>query len=343
MDIKVYSRDAIEELLQSDGLIQEGILDNVAVISFYDPPNKRTGEVYEPVDYAGKVDRVFPIAIHDIDIEILEDYGLTFDTYFPEVDDLAEFVIKAIQECKTIICQCEYGQSRSAACAAAIKEYIDHTGIEIFSNYKYYPNQLVYNKVLTALKNKTPYVSRHYQDIVVTFDEYELQLQALEHQNTLLYLLCTGKNYDKYELDIYAVAQQFEFIGSLVYKSYGDTLKREPEQYYYERLFNTYHETVEETAEQLYMVRGEKVTYDYAVQIHKLLHFCAMCICKYLADREVWWVETYMAIIEYALDHADEILENNYRDIPDDLRQSIAKLDAYEIKYRMKSPKRNNF
>lgn len=327
MNVKIYSRDAIEEILQDEELIQEGIFNNVAVISFYDPPNKRTGEVYEPVDYNGKVDRVFPVAIHDIDIEILEDYGLTFDTYFSEVDDLADFIIRAIQECRMIICQCEYGQSRSAGCAAAIKEYIDHTGIEIFSNYKYYPNQLVYNKVLTALKNKTPYVSRHYQDIVVSFDEYELQFQALEHQNMLLHLLCTGKDFDDYDVDLYIVAQRFEFIGSLVYKSYGDTLKREPEQYYYDRIFNTYHETVEETAEQLYMIRSEEVTHDFASRIHKLLHFCAMCICKYLADKEVWWVETYEAIIEYTIDHAEEILANNYSDIPQELKDEILSWD----------------
>ena len=71
------------------------------------------------------------------------------------VDALADFIIKAVQECKAIICQCEYGQSRSAACAAAIKEYIDRTGIDIFSDYKYYPNQLVYNKIFAALKSKT--------------------------------------------------------------------------------------------------------------------------------------------------------------------------------------------
>ncbi len=154
MNVEVYSRKAIEEVLQNDKLIREGIFDNVAIISFYDPPNIRTGKVSEPVNYKGKVDRVFPIAIHDIDIEILEDYGLTFDTYFPEVDDLADFIINAIRECRTIICQCEYGQSRSAACAAAIKEYIDRTGINIFSDYRYYPNQLVYNKIYTALKSK---------------------------------------------------------------------------------------------------------------------------------------------------------------------------------------------
>jgi hypothetical protein len=50
------------------------------------------------------------------------------------------------------VCQCEYGQSRSAACAAAIKEYYDHDGISIFADYRYYPNQLIFNKLLDALK-----------------------------------------------------------------------------------------------------------------------------------------------------------------------------------------------
>ena len=51
-----------------------------------------------------------------------------------------------------LICQCEYGQSRSAACAAAILEFYDKNGISIFADYRYYPNQLVYNKVKDALE-----------------------------------------------------------------------------------------------------------------------------------------------------------------------------------------------
>lgn len=145
MKVQIYSRKAIEELLQS------GFPENTAVISFYDPPSKRTGEVFKPVDYKGKAERVFTIPIHDIDIEILEDYGLTFDTYFPEVNSLAEYIHQAHKDGLDIICQCEYGQSRSAACAAAILQYYYNDGISIFADYRYYPNQLVYNKVKNAL------------------------------------------------------------------------------------------------------------------------------------------------------------------------------------------------
>lgn len=148
MNVKIYSRKAIEELLK------DNVLENTAVISFYDPPSKRNPKVTVPVDYTGKCDRVFSVGIHDIDIEILGDYGLTYDTYFPEAEKLAEFIYKAKQDGLDIICQCEYGQSRSAACASAILEHFYGTGISIFVDYRYYPNQVVYHKVFDALENK---------------------------------------------------------------------------------------------------------------------------------------------------------------------------------------------
>ena len=100
-----------------------------------------------------KCERLFRIGVHDIDIEILEDYGLTFDTYLPEANELAKFIIASVYDGLDIICQCEYGQSRSAACAAAIKEFFEHSGISVFADYRYYPNQLIFNKVLKALEN----------------------------------------------------------------------------------------------------------------------------------------------------------------------------------------------
>ncbi len=92
MKIEIYSRESIEKLLENN------FPEDVAVISFYDPVNPRTGEKDKPVDYSHKTSRVFSVAIHDIDIEILSDYGLTYDTYFPEVDRLAEFIYAAYSE-----------------------------------------------------------------------------------------------------------------------------------------------------------------------------------------------------------------------------------------------------
>ena len=52
----------------------------------------------------------------------------------------------------TIICQCVHGESRSAACAAAITEYYNHDGIKIFADYKYSPNQYFYNKIYQSIE-----------------------------------------------------------------------------------------------------------------------------------------------------------------------------------------------
>lgn len=146
MKIKIYSRAAMR------ARIREGKLDNTAVISFYDPESGRTPKDYHRLEYGDCCDRVFYVPIHDIDLEILGEYGLTFDDYFPEVTELAQFVHSAIEDGVDIICQCEYGQSRSAACAAAIREHFFGDGIEVFADYRYYPNQLIFNKLRAALK-----------------------------------------------------------------------------------------------------------------------------------------------------------------------------------------------
>ena len=146
MKIEIYSRAEMEKRLQ------EGPLYDTAVISFYDPPSSRTPEGYAPLNYHKQCSAEYSIAVHDIDIEVLPEYGLTYETYLPEAKLLA-FYIKTAVDCNlNIVCQCEYGQSRSAACAAAIKEYYEHDGISIFADYRYYPNQLIFNKVLSALQ-----------------------------------------------------------------------------------------------------------------------------------------------------------------------------------------------
>ena len=161
--IKIMSRKVAENLIES------GFSNNTAVISFCDPKSKRTPKDYMPVDYTNVCDRVFTVAVHDIDIEILKDFGLTFDTYFPEAKELATFIKQAVNDGLDIICQCEYGQSRSAACAAAIMEYYDKRGVEIFADYRYYPNQMIFNKLLDALNDKEMRISEiieQYHDLL---------------------------------------------------------------------------------------------------------------------------------------------------------------------------------
>lgn len=145
MKVSIYSKEAVEELLQ-----RKQKLNNIAVISFYDPPGAK-GDRAMPVDYGNKVDMLFQVAVNDIDLDVLPEYEFTYETYFTEADELAEFIFEAKEKGMDIICQCEYGQSRSAACAAAIIEYFEHNGISVFADYRYYPNQLIYHKVFDAL------------------------------------------------------------------------------------------------------------------------------------------------------------------------------------------------
>ena len=89
MKVMVYSRKEVELLLRN------GFPENTAVISFYDPIDRRNKNDYAPVDYSGKAGRVFYVPIYDIDIEVLGDLGLTYETYFHEVNVLAKFIDKA--------------------------------------------------------------------------------------------------------------------------------------------------------------------------------------------------------------------------------------------------------
>ena len=68
-----------------------------------------------------------------------------------QAKQIADFYISIENKVNVIICQCEHGQSRSAAIAAAIMEYRSKKGIEVFSNDNYYPNKVVFRKVLNAL------------------------------------------------------------------------------------------------------------------------------------------------------------------------------------------------
>lgn len=53
---------------------------------------------------------------------------------------------------KVLICQCEYGQSRSAGIAAAFREYSTHDGITIFADDRYCPNKSIFRKILSLLR-----------------------------------------------------------------------------------------------------------------------------------------------------------------------------------------------
>ena len=133
-----------------DRLIGRGFPDHTAVISFCDP---QTGqhEDTEPVDYTDLTDRLFQIELENLSIDQLESHGLTYEEYFSEAEELAEFVFAAIRDGYDIICQCEDGNARSAGCAAALHEFFAADGVFIFADYRYHPSQMVFHKVYNAL------------------------------------------------------------------------------------------------------------------------------------------------------------------------------------------------
>ena len=90
MKVIVYSRAEIEKVM-ADGNFPQ----NTAVISFYDPAIKRIDEGYTHVDYSGICDTVFYSELEDLDLEVLKRKGYTYDTYFPEADDMAAFIVRA--------------------------------------------------------------------------------------------------------------------------------------------------------------------------------------------------------------------------------------------------------
>ena len=78
-----------------------------------------------------------------------------FKTYVFD-DEMAEkaakFIMNYAPETDVFICQCEYGQSRSAACAAAIAETFGGYGEVVFKDKRYCPNRWVYQKLLAVLQ-----------------------------------------------------------------------------------------------------------------------------------------------------------------------------------------------
>ena len=141
MNLTIMSRNEIEKL------IANRFPKNVAVISFRDVDDN------SEIEFNGLPNRLFEIKIDDIELDELDEFGFSVDTYFTEAETLAQFIKEVVAQNMSIICQCEYGQSRSAACAAAILEAFEGNGISIFSDYRYYPNKLIYNKLFEKLKD----------------------------------------------------------------------------------------------------------------------------------------------------------------------------------------------
>ena len=135
-------RVGIVSISEMSRLIEKSIPSNTAIISFADTKD-------DFLEFPKGTD-VLKIAFYDIrpHTTVKEHYPLIL----PEAREIARYIYQKKKEGKDIICQCDYGVSRSAGCAAAILQKWGNNGIKVFADYRYTPNQFVYNKVLTELQ-----------------------------------------------------------------------------------------------------------------------------------------------------------------------------------------------
>ena len=140
MKVKILSVDDARETLRDNAFPA-----HTAVVCFTDRE--------PPIDYSSVTDRVFCVDVPDISMDDLTDYKYTVNDFAAAMraEELAQFILDAQRKEYDFICQCAWGESRSAAAAAAIREYFTHDGIEVFADYRYCPNQLVFNTVYDAL------------------------------------------------------------------------------------------------------------------------------------------------------------------------------------------------
>ncbi len=147
INVTIFSREKIEELLK-----QGSLQNNLAVISFYDNPMIVDDPYCVPVNYPNNIP-VFFSQTDDIAYEFLAVRGYSEETYFQDDVEMAKFILSCVNKgIKNFYCQCEFGQSRSSAVAAAITEFYNKDGIEIFSNHQFSPNKIIYRKLFNALK-----------------------------------------------------------------------------------------------------------------------------------------------------------------------------------------------
>lgn len=155
MKILIRSRKSIEKMSKSP------FTKGTALISITDANDS-------PVNLENQPDFLLRLAFDDVDNDVFADEPIDKLTQEERIemekkynmlseeqaDKIASFYETNKDNISTLICQCEHGQSRSAAVAAAILEFRSRRGIQIFADDRYYPNKVVYRKVFAALRDQ---------------------------------------------------------------------------------------------------------------------------------------------------------------------------------------------
>ena len=154
METIIMNRRSIEERSKC------AFSDKTAVISITDvgctfaellhQPSKRLKIAFNDVDGDVFLDELGPDPTDEERLNLEKKYQMLSDEQAAET---ATFYHECVRDgINTLIVQCEYGQSRSAAVVAAICEFESKDGITIFADDRYYPNKIVFRKVLRALR-----------------------------------------------------------------------------------------------------------------------------------------------------------------------------------------------
>lgn len=145
MKVEIHSREELEKMSKKP------FRNHTSIISITD-----TDDVL--VRLINKPKHILRLQFDDIYISELDETDYT-DFPFKLFDDkmaekIVDFVYKYKDETDLLICQCEFGESRSSAVAAAILENFHENGNGIFSNKKYCPNLYVYKILMKKFNEK---------------------------------------------------------------------------------------------------------------------------------------------------------------------------------------------
>jgi hypothetical protein len=163
MKIQIKNREAIETM---------EFAPKTALISI-------TDDGWHFAELRSKPDYLLQLAFDDVDNDIFigrkssEEERKQIEAKYHMLSDnqaqqIAEFYNEICGKVETIICQCEHGQSRSAAVAAAILEFRGRRGIRVFAHDNYYPNKAVFNKVFKQLcAHRKPINEDFYADLLM--------------------------------------------------------------------------------------------------------------------------------------------------------------------------------
>lgn len=154
MKVSILSKRAVEKIAQQPFVVPTAIIsiadfgDDFAVLK--NAPIYLHRVAFDDVDNDVIVDELGSNGTEEQILAVEKKYKM-FST--EQADEIAKFYFSVCDKVECIICQCEHGQSRSAAVAAAIIEHRSGEGIDIFADDNYYPNKVVFRRLLTALKN----------------------------------------------------------------------------------------------------------------------------------------------------------------------------------------------